>query len=97
MELTVLTSGVIFLSQNWMAISWVSYGNIFVSLAWQIRQETQRDGLILLFCKATLTESCKSEIIFLPSSILQPKKLGKIFCEALAPPIIQLWTMLSVI
>lgn len=53
-----------------------------------IRQEIWPDELLLLYCKATLTDSCKPDL--LPHLLLQPERLGRVPPETLSLPIMQL-------
>lgn len=63
------------------------------------KQNSQFYFIVVLNCKAPLTESCKSKSISTLSPYLHynPKKLRRISFEPLALPNIQLQTMLSLI
>lgn len=81
-------------------VYWKSGQAPCVSFTRQTRQETRPDKLILLFCKASLTESGKPGSTSLPSLPLYnlfPKKLRRVPSEPLALPAVQLQTILSVI
>lgn len=68
-------------------IIWISHWYLTKLLLVSWGKPDRNYMLILLYCKATLTEPCKYKSISLPRSPLHPMKLGSVFSEPLAQPI----------